>query len=80
MGLRQTLQPFSERAAALLPFLHHYNHHRPSFGINARPPNLKDPSQALNIVRKDKSKGSGRVKFKRAAWQNDFLASLLGQI
>ena len=28
----------SERAAALLPFLHHYNHHRPHFGINGRPP------------------------------------------
>jgi hypothetical protein len=35
---------------------------------------------ALNIVRKDKSKGSARVKFKRTAWQNDFLASLLAQI
>jgi transposase InsO family protein len=28
----------SERAAALLPFLHNYNHHRPHFGINGRPP------------------------------------------
>ena len=27
----------SERAAALLPFLHHYNHHRPHFGINGCP-------------------------------------------
>jgi hypothetical protein len=41
---------------------------------------LKDHNQVLNIVRKDKSKGSARVKFKRAAWQNDFLASLLAQI
>jgi transposase len=28
----------SERAAALLPFLHDYNHLRPHFGINGRPP------------------------------------------
>lgn len=28
----------SERAAALLPFLHNYNHHRPHFGINGQPP------------------------------------------
>ena len=28
----------SERAEALLPFLHNYNHHRPHFGINGRPP------------------------------------------
>jgi transposase InsO family protein len=28
----------SERAAALLPFLPNYNHHRPHFGINGRPP------------------------------------------
>jgi transposase len=26
----------SERAAALLPFLHHYNHHRPHYGINGK--------------------------------------------
>ena len=35
---------------------------------------------ALNIIRKDTSKGSARVKFKRAAWNNDFLAKLLAQI
>jgi hypothetical protein len=35
---------------------------------------------ALNIVRKEKSKGSIRVKFKRAAWNDDFLANLLTQI
>ena len=35
---------------------------------------------ALNIIRKDTSKGSARVKFKRAAWSNDFLAKLLAQI
>jgi predicted transposase YbfD/YdcC len=35
---------------------------------------------ALNIVRKEKSKGSMRVKFKRAAWNDDFLAKLLSQI
>ena len=35
---------------------------------------------ALNIVRKEKSKGSMRVKFKRAGWKNDFLATLLAQI
>jgi predicted transposase YbfD/YdcC len=35
---------------------------------------------ALNIIRKDKSKGSTRVKFKRAGWNDDFLANLLAQI
>ena len=35
---------------------------------------------ALNIVRKEKSKGSMRVKFKRAAWNDEFLAKLLNQI
>lgn len=32
---------------------------------------------ALNIMRKDKSKGSLRVKFNRAAWNNEYLAKLL---
>jgi len=32
---------------------------------------------ALNIMRKDTSKGSLRVKFNRAAWKDDFLAQLL---
>lgn len=32
---------------------------------------------ALNIMRKDPSKGSLRGKFKRAAWNTDFLVSLL---
>ena len=35
---------------------------------------------ALNIVRKEKSKGSIRVKFKRAGWNDDFLAKLIAQI
>ena len=35
---------------------------------------------ALNIIRKDKSKGSTRVKFKRAGWNDEFLANLLAQI
>ena len=35
---------------------------------------------ALNIVRKEKSKGSMRLKFKRAGWNDDFLATLLAQI
>ena len=34
---------------------------------------------ALNIIRKETSKGSMRVKFKRAGWNNDFLATLLAQ-
>lgn len=34
---------------------------------------------ALNIVRKEKSKGSMRLKFKRAGWNDDFLATLLTQ-
>jgi predicted transposase YbfD/YdcC len=34
---------------------------------------------AMNIVRKESSKGSMRVKLKRAGWNNDFLASLLAQ-
>lgn len=32
---------------------------------------------ALNIIRRDKTKGSNRIKFKRAAWDDDFLISLL---
>ena len=35
---------------------------------------------ALNIIRKEKSKGSTRLKFKHAAWNDDFLAKLLAQI
>jgi predicted transposase YbfD/YdcC len=35
---------------------------------------------ALNIIRKEKSKGSIRVKFKRAGWNDEFLANLLTQI
>lgn len=35
---------------------------------------------ALNLIRKDTSKGSARVKFKRAGWNDDFLAKLLAQI
>ena len=35
---------------------------------------------ALNIIRKETSKGSMRVKFKRAGWNDDFLATLLAQI
>ncbi|MEO5368358.1 MAG: ISAs1 family transposase [Magnetococcus sp. WYHC-3] len=34
---------------------------------------------AMNIVRKESSKGSMRVKLKRAGWNNDFLATLLAQ-
>lgn len=34
---------------------------------------------AMNIVRKETSKGSMRVKLKRAGWNNDFLATLLAQ-
>ena len=32
---------------------------------------------ALNIMRKENSKGSLRSKFKRAAWNTDFLLKLL---
>ena len=35
---------------------------------------------ALNIIRKDTSKGSARVKIKRAGWNDNFLANLLAQI
>lgn len=35
---------------------------------------------ALNLIRKEGSKGSNRVKFKRAGWNNDFLFKLLAQI
>jgi transposase InsO family protein len=38
----------SERAAALLPFLHHYNHHRPHFGINGCPPISRIPRNNLS--------------------------------
>jgi hypothetical protein len=35
---------------------------------------------ALNNIRKDTSKGSTRVKFKCAGWNDNFLAKLLAQI
>ena len=35
---------------------------------------------ALNIIRKEKSQGSTRLKLKRAAWNDHFLATLLAQI
>lgn len=35
---------------------------------------------ALNIVRKETSKGSMRVKLKRAGWNSDFLTTLLTQL
>jgi predicted transposase YbfD/YdcC len=35
---------------------------------------------ALNIIRKEKSQGSTRLKLKRAAWNDDFLAKLIAQI
>lgn len=35
---------------------------------------------ALNIIKGDKAKGSNRVKFKRAGWDNKFLRSLVTQI
>ncbi|MGH8712173.1 MAG: IS481 family transposase, partial [Burkholderiales bacterium] len=38
----------SERTAALLPFLHHYNHHRPHFGINGCPPISRIPRNNLS--------------------------------
>ena len=38
------------------------------------------PRHIAVTIGKDKSKGSARIKLKRAAWQNDILASLLAQI
>ena len=35
---------------------------------------------ALNLIRKETSKGSLRVKLKRAGWRTDFLAKILAQI
>ncbi len=35
---------------------------------------------ALNLISKEDSKGSNRVKFKRAGWNDDFLLKLLAQI
>jgi len=35
---------------------------------------------ALNLIRKETSKGSMRGKFKRAGWRNDFLAKIIAQI
>ena len=35
---------------------------------------------ALNLIRKETSKGSMRGKFKRAGWRDDFLAKLIAQI
>jgi predicted transposase YbfD/YdcC len=34
---------------------------------------------ALNLIQKEPSRGSNRVKFKRAGWNDDFLAKLLAQ-
>ncbi len=34
---------------------------------------------ALNVMRKDRRKESLRAKFKIAAWNNDYLKSLLAQ-
>ena len=41
----------SEWAAALLPFLPNYNHHRPHFGINGRP--LISRISVNNLSRRD---------------------------
>jgi transposase InsO family protein len=38
----------SKRAAALLPFLHHYKHHRPHCGINGCPPISRIPTNNLS--------------------------------
>ena len=35
---------------------------------------------ALNIIKADKSKGSNRIKFKRAGWDNQFLRQLITNI
>ncbi len=35
---------------------------------------------ALSIIKKDKSKGSNRIKFKRAGWDDNFLINLIAQI
>lgn len=38
----------SDRAGALLPFLHHYNYHRPHFGINGKTPISRLPVNNLS--------------------------------
>ena len=38
---------------------------------------FKQTELPLNIMRKDTSKGSLRVRFNRAAWNNKYLARLL---
>jgi predicted transposase YbfD/YdcC len=35
---------------------------------------------ALNIIKRNKHKGSNRIKFKRAGWDNRFLTTLIAQI
>jgi hypothetical protein len=35
---------------------------------------------ALNLIRKEPSKGSLRVKIKRAGWKDAYLAKVLAQI
>ena len=37
-----------QRADALLPFLHHYNHHRPHFGIKGKSPISRIPRNNLS--------------------------------
>ena len=44
-----------ERAKALLPFLHQYNHHRPHLGINGKPPISRIPLN--NLSRHDSKSG-----------------------
>ncbi len=40
-----------DRSAELLPFLHHYNYHRPHFGINGKTPISRLPVN--NLLRHD---------------------------
>ncbi len=35
---------------------------------------------ALNIIKRNTSKGSNRIKFKRAGWDNRFLRKLIAEI
>ena len=37
-----------QRQEALKPFLHHYNHHRPHFGLNGKTPISRIPSNNLS--------------------------------
>jgi transposase InsO family protein len=48
----QAYESSAQRAAALQPFLHRYNFHRPHFALNRQPPMSRIPAMS-NLVKLD---------------------------